>query len=48
MEHAHEQEEWPQTGQKTAFRNRPPHSTHWLVPVVRGFFMTGPPFSCGR
>ena len=48
MEHVHEQEEWPQTGQKTAFRKRPPHVTHWLDSVVRGFFMTGPPFSCGR
>jgi hypothetical protein len=48
MEHVHEQEEWPQTGQKTAFRRRPPHVTHWLDSVVRGFFMTVPPFSCGR
>ncbi len=48
MEHAHEQEEWPQTGQKTAFRKRPPHVTHWLDSVVRGFFMTGLPFSRGR
>ena len=35
-------------GQKTAFRRRPPHVTHWLVSVVRGFFMAGPPFSRGR
>ena len=48
MEHVHEQEEWPQTGQKTAFRKRPPHVTHWLDSVVRGFFMTGLPFSCSR
>ena len=48
MEHAHEQEEWPQTGQKTAFRKRLPHVTHWLDSVVRGFFMTGLPFPSGR
>jgi hypothetical protein len=39
MWHVHEQEEWPQLEQKTAFRSRRPQATHWLVPVVFGFFM---------
>ena len=38
-EQAHEQAEWPQTGQKTAFRKRPPHRTHWHVSVLRGSFI---------